>query len=151
MELDTTARKILLAGLWWLTVYNDARKWVVGCDTCERARKPLKRDFMLLNPSHAQELFEQWGLDFVGPLKVSRMHRCQYIVVATEYLTKWVEAKALPDNSAVSIAKFIYEQIITQYGIPLHIMSDCGGYFVNHVTKLLTTKFKIYHSLSSLY
>ena len=68
-----------------------------------------------------------------------------------EYLTKWVEAWALLDTSAVSIAKFIYEQIITRYGIPLQITSDRGGHFVNHVIKLLTTEFKIYHSLSSPY
>lgn len=86
---------------------------------------------MPLNPSHALELFERWGLDFVGPLKVSKVHRCRY--VATEYLTKWVEARALPDNSAISTAKFIYEQIIMRYGIPLQLTSDQGGHFVNYV------------------
>ena len=106
---------------------------------------------MPLNPSQAQELFERWGLDFIGPLKVSRTRRCRYIVVATVYLTKWVEACALPDNSALSTARFIYEQIITRYGIPLQLTSDRGGHFVNHVIRLLTTKFKIYHSVSSPY
>ena len=72
MGLDTTAWKVPLVGLWWPTIYNDAREWVLSCDTCQRADKPLKRDFMPLNQSHAQELFECWGLDFVGPLKASR-------------------------------------------------------------------------------
>lgn len=72
-------------------------------------------------------------------------------MVAIEYLTKWVEAHALPDNSVVRTTKFIYEQIITMYGIPLKLTSDWGGHFVYHVIRLLTTKFKIYHSLSSLY
>ena len=119
MGPDTTVRKILLAGLWWPIVYNDAREWVVECDTCQRAGKLPKRDFMPLYLSHAQERFERWGLDFIGPLKVSKIRRCQYIVVAMEYLTKWVEARTLPNNSAVSTARFIYEQIITKYGIPL--------------------------------
>ena len=43
---DTTTRKILLARLSWPTMYNDTRDWVVGCDTCQRARKLLKRYFM---------------------------------------------------------------------------------------------------------
>ena len=106
---------------------------------------------MLLNPSHARELFERWGLDFIKHLKASKTKRCRYIVVATEYLTKWVEAHALLDNSAVSTTRFIYEQIITRYGIPLQLTSDRGGHFVNHVIRLLTTEFKIYHSLSSPY
>lgn len=122
----------------------------MSCDTCQRAGKPLKRDFMPLNPSNAQELFERWGLDFVGQLKTSK-RRCRYIVVAMEYLTKWVEARALPNNSAVSMARFIYEQIITRYGIPIQLTSDRGGHFVNHVIRLLTIKFKIFHSLSSPY
>ncbi len=57
----------------------------------------------------------------------------------------------LPNNSAVSTAKFIYEQIITRYGIPLQLTTDRGGHFANHVIRLLTTQFKIYHSLSSPY
>lgn len=67
----------------------------------------MKRDFIPLNPLHAQEHFERWGLDFVEPLKVSKTRRCRYIVVATKYLTKWVEARTLPNNSAVSTTKFI--------------------------------------------
>ncbi|XP_059064646.1 uncharacterized protein LOC131856750 [Cryptomeria japonica] len=99
MGLDTTALKVLLAGLWWPTLYNDAWEWVVGCDTCQR----------------------------------------------------WAEARALLDNSALTTAKFIYEHIITRYDIPIQLTSDRGGHFVNHVIKLLTLKFKIFHSLSSPY
>lgn len=73
------------------------------------------------------------------------------MVVATEYLTKWVEAWALPDNSAISTAKILYEHIITRYDIPIQLTSDRGGHFVNHVIRLLTTEFVILHSLSSPY
>ncbi|XP_059066365.1 uncharacterized protein LOC131857680 [Cryptomeria japonica] len=68
-----------------------------------------------------------------------------------EYLAKWAEERALSNNSALSTAKFIYEQIITRYDIPIQLMSDRGGHFVNHVVKLLTMQFKIFHSLSSPY
>ena len=74
---------------------------------------------MPVNLSHAQELFIRWGLDFVRPLNASRAQQCRYIVVATEYLTKRVEARGLLENSTLSTAKFIYEQIITRYGIPM--------------------------------
>ena len=90
-------------------------------------------------------------MDFIGPLKVSKTRRCRDIIVTTEYLTKWVEARALPDDAIVSTTRFIYEKIITRYGIPLQLTSDRGGHFVNHVIRLLTTEFKIYHSLSSPY
>lgn len=151
MGPDATARKVLLAGLWWPTLHTDTREWVIECDTCQRARKPLKRDFMPLFPSQPRELFEQWGLDFVGPLKPSNLHRCKYIVVATEYLTKWGEARALPDNTALSTTWFLYEQIVTRYGIPLQITSDRGVHFVNQVIRTMTMELKIFHNLSSPY
>lgn len=151
MGPNATARKVLLAGLWWPTLHTDAREWLVGCDNYQCAGKPLKRDFMPLFPSQPQELFERWGLDFVGPLKPSSMHRCNYIVVATEYLTKWAEARAVPDNTALSMTQFLYEQIVTRYEIPLQITSDKGAHFVNQVIHTMTVEIKIFHNLSSPY
>lgn len=51
MGPDATARKVLLVGLWWPTLHIDAREWVVGCDTCQRAGRPIKSYFMPLFPS----------------------------------------------------------------------------------------------------
>lgn len=72
MGTNTTTHNVLLVGLlWWPTLHTDAHEWVVRCDTCQIAGKPLKQDFMDLFPLQPKELFERWGLDFVGPLKVS--------------------------------------------------------------------------------
>ena len=54
--------------------------------------------------------FAKWGIDFVGPIKPpAKGSRSQYIIVATNYLTKWVEAKATPKNDALTTAKFLFE------------------------------------------
>lgn len=47
-------------------------------------------------------------MDFFRPPKVSQMHKCKYIVVSMKYLMKLVEVKVLPDNTVVSMEKFIY-------------------------------------------
>ncbi|CAG8737466.1 13340_t:CDS:1, partial [Cetraspora pellucida] len=64
-----------------------------------------------LYPLPVSTPFHHVGIDIVGPLKIIPNGN-RYIVVATEYLTKWPEAKAIPDMKATTIAKFIYDEII---------------------------------------
>ena len=54
-----------------------------------------------------------------------------YIVVAMEYLTKWVEAKAVKTNIATNAATFMYENIIARFGCPKILVSDRGTHFLN--------------------
>jgi len=74
----------------------------------------------------------KWGLDFMGPIKLAaRYTENQYIMIATDYTTKWVEVKALRSNTTKSIVKIIYEQIITCFGYSTHLVSDQGSHFIN--------------------
>ena len=76
------------------------------------------------------EPFQKWGLDFVGPFKPPAMRiGNRYIIVAIDYCTKWVEAKALRDSTTASTAKFLYECIWCRYGCPIELISDQGGHF----------------------
>ena len=70
------------------------------------------------------EAFMKWGIDFMGPFKKVTQRRNKYIIVATDYVTKWAEAKALPDNTAKSIAWFLFDQVISRFGCPLEIVCD---------------------------
>jgi len=73
----------------------------------------------------AFEPFMKWGFDFARPIKLAARYIInQYIIITTNYTTKWVEAKALHDNTVKSITKFIYEQIITHFSCPTHFVSD---------------------------
>jgi hypothetical protein len=67
----------------------------------------------------------KWGLDFIGPNKPTwTLKGNKYILVTTDYATKWVEAKALKTNIAVVTARFLYEYILTRFGCPLNIVVD---------------------------
>jgi hypothetical protein len=88
----------------------------------------------------------KWGLDFIGPIKLGgRITWKKYILVAIDYVTKWVEAKTLITNTIVVIARFLYEYILTIFGCPLTIVKDQGVHFINDTIKYLTKYILLKH------
>ena len=86
---DNTARKALMAGYWWPTMFSDAHEFVRRCDACQRIGRPTNTSAMPLVPILAQAPFEKWGIDFVGPIApTSKNGQKHYILVATDYVIK---------------------------------------------------------------
>ena len=111
---DTTARLILWFGLWWPTLFGDADEYVKRCDQSQRTKPSILSDEMPLRPIMATRAFAKWGIDFVGPIKPpTKQTYAEYIIVTTDYLTKWAEAKATVKNDAQTTAKFLYEHVFT--------------------------------------
>ena len=137
--VDIIARTIMWSRLWWTTLHMDAKIYVAQCEECQRSKSPRAQDdLMPLRPIMSARAFAKWGIDFVGPIKPpAKGSGAQYIIVATDYLTKWVEVKATPRNDARTMAKFLFEDIFTKYGLPLEIASDQGVHFVNEVIEFL--------------
>jgi hypothetical protein len=80
---------------------------------------------MPLVPLLALAPFKKWGIDFVGPIYPPSKHgRKRYILVATDYATKWAEAVATKTDDAQTVAKFLYENIISRFGCPKELISD---------------------------
>ena len=74
-----------------------------------------------------------------------------YIVVATEYLTKWAEAKAVKTNTAAHVATFMYENIISRFGCPKILISDRGLHFLNDLIEQMTNRFQTKHRKTTPY
>ncbi|GJV26153.1 reverse transcriptase domain-containing protein [Tanacetum coccineum] len=89
-----TAKKVFDFGFFWPTIYRDAHDMVTHCDSCQRQGKISQRDEMPQNPVHICEIFDVLGIDFMGQFPSLRGNR--YILVVADYVSKWVEAKALP-------------------------------------------------------
>nr|GEU46081.1 reverse transcriptase domain-containing protein [Tanacetum cinerariifolium] len=93
-----TAKKVFDSGFYWPTIYHDAQDLVKNYDVCQRQGKNSQIDEMPENSIQVSEIFDVWGIDFMCPFLSSRGNK--YILVAVDYLSKWVEAKALPTNDA---------------------------------------------------
>ena len=74
--------------------------------------------------------------------------RNKYILVAIDYYTKWIEEKALQDNTTLSMAQFLYECIWCRYGCPIELISDQGMHFINEVVKSLVQYYAVIHKRS---
>ena len=87
---DTTVRKILQAGLYWPTLFADSNKYCRSCPQCQAYGRRIIPHTELF-PIIPTGVFEKWGVDFVGPLPITAKQN-EYLLVATDYLSKWVEA-----------------------------------------------------------
>ncbi|GJU77773.1 putative nucleotidyltransferase, ribonuclease H [Tanacetum coccineum] len=96
--IATTASKVFEAGFYWPHIFHDARKLVQVCDACQRAKNISSRDEAPQNYIQVCEIFDIWGIDFMGPVPSSNGNK--YILVAIDYVSKWVKAQAFPTNDA---------------------------------------------------
>ncbi|GJY25810.1 reverse transcriptase domain-containing protein [Tanacetum coccineum] len=143
-----TAKKVFDLGFYWTTIYRDALDLVTRCDTCQRQGKVSQRDEMPQNSILVCEIFDVWGIDFIGSFPSSRGNK--YILVAVDYLSKWVETKELPTNDARVVCKFL-KSFFARFGTPCAIISDRGTHFCNDQFAKVMLKYRVTHRLSIAY
>ena len=94
------------------------------------------------------ELFDVWGIDFIGLFPPS--HNNLYILVAAEYVSKWAEAIASPTNDSKVVLKFLKKNIFTRFGTPRAPLSDTT-HFCNKPLVSLFKKYGIFHNVAMPY
>nr|XP_009792104.1 PREDICTED: uncharacterized protein LOC104239225 [Nicotiana sylvestris] len=146
---NRTADKVLECGYYWPSIYHDANQMVKACDKCQRQGSISKRHEMPMHFVMDIEIFDMWGIYFIGPFVSS----CgmKYILVAVDYVSKWVETIALPNNEVRSVTTFLKKNIFTRFGTPRAILSDGGSHFCNKAFMGLLEKYGIKHKLATPY
>ena len=90
--IETTAQKILRARYYWPTMFKDSHAYACKCKACQtsvgRERKPV----VPLRPVMIYRPFQQWGLDVIGEITPNSSQRHKYILIVTNYFTRWTEA-----------------------------------------------------------
>ena len=115
--------KVIRIGYFWPTMQVDAVELVKWCDKCQWfgkvQRPPAEKLVAITSPWP----FSQWGIDIVGPLPQGKV-QINFLLVAINYFTKWVEVEALATITEARIQSFFWKNIICKFGIPLTIISD---------------------------
>jgi ribonuclease HI len=141
---------LLTLGYYWPTMKTDTADFVKACHTCQ-----IQANLINTYPTNLQNMatqwpFHTWGLDLIGPINPPSDGYI-WILAATEYFTKWVEAIPLCKATGAAMANFIREHIITRFGIPHKIISDNGTPFVNKDVQEVLEHYRIKHRQSTPY
>ncbi|GJV35849.1 reverse transcriptase domain-containing protein [Tanacetum coccineum] len=118
---NITAKKVLDSGFYWPTIIKEAHTLVCLCEACQRTGNISKLDEMPLTNIQVCEIFDVWGIDFMGPFLKS--YKFEYILVAVDYVSKWAEAQALPTNDARVVITFL-KKLFCRFGMPKALISD---------------------------
>jgi hypothetical protein len=144
-----TALKVLESGFFWPTLFKDAFLFCKSCDRCQRVGTLGARNQMPQTPILFVEIFDVWGIDFMGPFPSS--YGNLYIILAVDYVSKWVEARATRTNDSKVVVDFVKSNIFARFGTPRAIISDGGLHFCNRSFWALLKKYNITHKVSTPY
>ena len=144
-----TAAKVLQSGFYWPTLFKDAHQFVSTCDKCQRMGNISRKDEPPMHPILEVELFDLWGIDFMGPFPSS--YNNLYILLAVDYVSKWVEAIPTRTNDAKVVAQFLRSHIFSRFGTPRALIIDNGTHFCNKVIDKVLQKYGVRHRTSLAY
>lgn len=146
---DKTYHK-LCEGFYWRGMKDEVRVYVKNCDKCSRVNIAPPKTAPPLNPIPVpSKVWSLVGIDIIGPMATT-LKGNKYIVAATDHFSKWSTAAAIPDKTALSVAKFMIATICT-YGPMDSIITDQGKEFTNKIMDELTTELDIDHRITSAY
>ena len=144
-----TAAKVLQSGFYWPSLFKDAHQFVSTCDKCQRMGNISRKDEPPMHPILEVELFDLWGIDFMGPFPAS--YNNLYILLAVDYVSKWVEAIPTRTNDAKVVAQFLRSNIFSRFGTPRALITDNGTHFCNKVIDKVLHKYGVRHRTSLAY
>ncbi|RDY12400.1 putative mitochondrial protein, partial [Mucuna pruriens] len=127
---NQTTRKVLDYGFYWPTIIMDAYNFVSTCEKCQKVGIAISRRHEIpQQPILFCKVFDVWGIDFIGPFPVS--NRYSYILLAVDYMSRWVKAIVTKTNDAKVVVDFLKSNIFCRFGVPKALLSDQGSHFCN--------------------
>ncbi|GBN62574.1 Retrovirus-related Pol polyprotein from transposon 412, partial [Araneus ventricosus] len=136
---------------YWPGLYGSTRRYISHCKECQRRKTPPQLPPGRLQPIEPPDIpFAKVGIDLLGRFPVTRSGN-RWIIVCTDYLTRFTVTKALPTGEAIEVAKFIVEEIILKHGSPKEMISDRGRTFLSNLVKTINELCQTSHLLTTAY
>nr|GEU70490.1 reverse transcriptase domain-containing protein [Tanacetum cinerariifolium] len=126
--------KAVRLGYYWPTMHKDAHDMIRKCNDCQIHRPVTRHPQQSLTPITAPWPFYKWRIDIAGPFSEGP-GKVMFLIVAMDYFTKWIEAKAVATITGGQVKKFIWDNIVCRFGIPSEIISDNGKQLVDNPFK----------------
>ena len=123
--------KALAQHYWWDGMFGDVVRWCRSCLTCAAYQGCGRRAKPPLQPIAVGAPFERVGVDILEMPRTLRGHR--YVVVFVEYLTKWVEAYAVEDQTSETLARLLVDRVVCRHGVPAELLSDRGSNLLSNL------------------
>ncbi|GJZ05840.1 reverse transcriptase domain-containing protein [Tanacetum coccineum] len=120
--------KVIQTGYYWPTMHKDARNLIRECNDCQIHRPVPRNPQQNLTPITSPWPFYKWGIDIAGPFPEGP-GKVKFLIVAIDYFTKWIEAKAVATITGNQVKKFVWDNIVCRFGLPGEIISDNGKQF----------------------
>ncbi|UYV61958.1 hypothetical protein LAZ67_1007166, partial [Cordylochernes scorpioides] len=136
---------------YWPSMLKDVSEFVKTCHLCQSRKGSNHLPSGLLQPiPPANYPFERIGIDFVGPLPSTKRRR-KWIIVLTDYYTKYAETKAVSEATVKEVSTFLIEHIILRHGAPRFLISDRGSQFTSNLMKEVMKMCKVKHCFTTSY
>ncbi|GJZ46600.1 reverse transcriptase domain-containing protein [Tanacetum coccineum] len=126
--------KAIRLGYYWPTMHRDARDMIHRCNDCQIHRPVQRNPQQPLTPITAPWPFYKWGIDITGPFPKGP-GKVKFLIVAMDYFTKWIEAKAVATITGSQVKKFVWNNILCRFGLLGEIVLDNGKQFSNNPFK----------------
>jgi transposase InsO family protein len=144
-----TQAKVWSNGFYWPEMHEDTKRYVASCPKCQRTGNISQRNSMRLRYNLQIDLFDVWGMDFMGPFKNS--HGYEHLLVMIDYISKWVEDMPCRKTSTEESIAMIKSIIFPRFGTPRGLISNGGTHFTGKNFKKCLSKLGIEHRVSTVY
>jgi hypothetical protein len=129
--------------VYWPSMLKDCFRYYKGCEECQKFGRVQAVSATMLHPVLNPWPFGGWGLDFIGEIHPASSKGHRFVLVATDYFSKWVEAVPLKNMTHREVIDFVLHHIIYQFGIPQTLTTEQGASFMSQRFKEFAVSLKI--------